>query len=60
MVLGETLPILNEVNEAFMELTVVCHPLMTWVFVSKIYDKFILGWMYCAPLMHPWIWYTMY
>jgi hypothetical protein len=30
MVLGETLPILNEVNEAFMELIMVCSGIITF------------------------------
>jgi hypothetical protein len=60
MVLEETLPILNEVIEVFIELTMGWCPLTTWVSVSRIANKFILGCMQCAPMMCLWIWYTMY
>jgi hypothetical protein len=51
MISGETLPILMEV---LVELTLGQHPLMTWAFVARIADEFILGLdiaqVHCASL----------
>jgi hypothetical protein len=34
-------------RSCFMTIDHGMRPLMTWVFVTKITDKYILGWMYC-------------
>jgi hypothetical protein len=51
MVSGEIFPILME---ALVELTLGQHPLMTWAFVARITDEFILGLdipqVHCASL----------
>jgi hypothetical protein len=51
----ETVPVLKVLTE----LTLGRHPMRTWMFITEITDKLILGLDILEAQARPWIWHTL-